>query len=52
VQFVENDQANSQEEYCFIMAISDPIQSEQPRKEFENYSGNFLNVVLTAGIGS
>jgi hypothetical protein len=27
-----------QEEYCFIMTMPDPIQPEQPRREFENYS--------------
>jgi hypothetical protein len=34
--------------YCFIMIMPDPIQLEQPRIEFKNYSGNFLNIHLTA----
>jgi hypothetical protein len=48
MQFAENVQANGQEEYCFIMTIRYPIQPEQPRREFKNYSGNFLNIRLTA----
>jgi hypothetical protein len=31
--------------------MPDPIQPEQPRREFKNYSGNFLNIRLTAGLG-
>jgi hypothetical protein len=34
--------------YCFIKAMPDPIQPEQPRREFKNCSGNFLNISLTA----
>jgi hypothetical protein len=30
--------------YCFIMTIPDLIQTEQPRTEFKNCSGNFLNI--------
>jgi hypothetical protein len=30
------------------MTMPDPIQSEQPRREFKNYSGNFLNIRLTS----
>jgi hypothetical protein len=30
--------------YCFIMTMPDPIQPEQPRREFKNCSGNFLNI--------
>jgi hypothetical protein len=48
MQFTENVQANWQEEYCFIMTMPDPIQPEQPRREFRNYSGNFWNIRLTA----
>jgi hypothetical protein len=46
--FTENVQANWQVGYCFIMRVPDPIQPEKPRREFKNYSGNFLNVRLTA----
>jgi hypothetical protein len=28
--------------------MPDPIQPEQPRREFKNCSGNFLNIWLTA----
>jgi hypothetical protein len=35
-------------EYCFIIAMRDPIQPQQPRREFKNYSVNFLNIRLTA----
>jgi hypothetical protein len=42
-------QANLQVEYCFIMAMPDPIQPEQPRREFKKYRENFLNIRLTAG---
>jgi hypothetical protein len=48
MQFAENVQANGQEGYCFIMTVPDPIQSEQPRREFKNYNGNFLSIRLTA----
>jgi hypothetical protein len=48
MQLAENLQANWQEEYCFIMTPQDPIQSEQPRREIENYKGIFLNIRLTA----
>jgi hypothetical protein len=48
MQFVENVQGNWQEGYCFIMTMPDPILPEQPRREFKIYSGNFLNIRLTA----
>jgi hypothetical protein len=44
----ENAQVNWQEYYCFIMTMPDPIQPEQHGREFKNYSGNFLNIRLTA----
>jgi hypothetical protein len=34
--------------YCFIITMPDPAQPEQLQKEFKNYSGNFLNIRLTA----
>jgi hypothetical protein len=37
-----------QEGYCFIIAMPDTIQPEQHRREFKNYSGNFMNICLTA----
>jgi hypothetical protein len=46
MQFAENFRANWEEGYCFIMTVPDPIQTEQPRREFKNYSGNFLNIRL------
>jgi hypothetical protein len=48
MQFAENVQANWQQRYCFIMTMPGPIQSKEPRREFKNYSGNFLNIRLTA----
>jgi hypothetical protein len=30
------------------MTMPDPIQPKQPKREFKLYSGNFLNVCLTA----
>jgi hypothetical protein len=48
MQSIENIQANWQEGYCFIVTIPDPIQPKQPRREFKNYSGNFLNIRLAA----
>jgi hypothetical protein len=30
------------------MTMPDPIQIEQPRREFRNCSGNFMNIRLTA----
>jgi hypothetical protein len=48
MQFAENVHANWQEGYCFIMSMPDPIQPGQPRREFKNYSRNFLNICLTA----
>jgi hypothetical protein len=48
MQFAENIDANWQEGYCFVMTMPDPIQPEQPGREFKNYSGNFLNVRLTS----
>jgi hypothetical protein len=29
------------------MTMPDPTQPEQPRREFKNYSGNFLKIRLT-----
>jgi hypothetical protein len=43
MQFAKNLQAT-----CFFMKMPNPIQSEQPRREFKNYSGNFLNIRFTA----
>jgi hypothetical protein len=40
--------ANWQEGYCFITTMPGPIQAEQPRTEFKNSSGSFLNIGLTA----
>jgi hypothetical protein len=48
MQFAENLQAKWQEGYCYIMAMLDPIQPENPRREFKNYSGNNSNILLTA----
>jgi calcineurin-like phosphoesterase family protein len=48
MQYAENVHANSHEGYCFIMIMPDSIQPKQPRREFKNYSGNFLNIRLTA----
>jgi hypothetical protein len=48
MQFAENIQGNWQEVYYFIMKMPDPIQPKQPRRQFKNYSGNFLNIRLTA----
>jgi hypothetical protein len=48
MQFAENVQANWQEEYCCIMTMPDLIQLEQPIRELKNFSGNFLNIRLTA----
>jgi hypothetical protein len=48
MQFAENVQVSWQEGYCFIMTMQDPIHPEQLRREFKNYSGNFLNIRLTA----
>jgi hypothetical protein len=48
MQFAQNVHANWQLEYCFKMTMTDPIQLVQPRREFKNYSGNFLNILLTA----
>jgi hypothetical protein len=30
------------------MTMPDLIQPKQPRREFKNYSGNFMNIRLTA----
>jgi hypothetical protein len=43
MEFTENFQAS-----CFIMVMPDPIQPEQLKVEFKSYSGNFLNILLTA----
>jgi hypothetical protein len=51
MKFTENVQANWQEEYCFIITIPDPNQPKQSRREFKNYSGNFLNIALQPGLG-
>jgi hypothetical protein len=29
--------------YCFIVTMLDPLQPEQSKREFSNYSGNFLS---------
>jgi hypothetical protein len=44
----ENVRDSWQEGYCFIMTMPDPKEPEQPGREFKTYSGNFLNVLLTA----
>jgi hypothetical protein len=44
--------ANWQEEYCFIMTMPDPIQPEQPRREFKKYSGKFFKIRLAALVTS
>jgi hypothetical protein len=46
IQFTENVQANWQEGYCFIMTMPYPIQPKQPRREYKNYKGNFLDIAL------
>jgi hypothetical protein len=46
MQFAENVRANWQEGCCFIMKMSNPIQPEQPRREFKKYSEDFLNIRL------
>jgi hypothetical protein len=46
MQIADNTHPNWQEGYCFIMTMPDPIQPEQPRREFKNYSVNFLNISL------
>jgi hypothetical protein len=51
LQDAENVQASWQERYCFIMIMPDPIQPEQLKIEFKSYSGNFLNILLTARRG-
>jgi hypothetical protein len=38
--FAGNIQANWQEGYCFMMAMPDPTQLEQLRRELKNYSGS------------
>jgi hypothetical protein len=49
MQFTEKIQANWQKWYCFIMTMpGHPIQPEQPRRESKIYSGNFLNICVTA----
>jgi hypothetical protein len=47
MQSVENVQANFQEGYCFIMTMTQPIQPEEPKREFNNYNGNSSNIRLT-----
>jgi hypothetical protein len=48
MQFIEDIEARWEEGYCYFMIMPDPIQPEQPRREFSNYSGNFFNICLTA----
>jgi hypothetical protein len=48
MQIAENVQADWQEGCCFIMTMPDPIQPEQPRREFRNCSGDFLSIRLSA----
>jgi hypothetical protein len=48
MQFAENIQAKWQDDYCLIMTIPDSIRPQQPRREFKNCNGNFLNIHLTA----
>jgi hypothetical protein len=48
MQFAGNVHVNWQEGHCFVMTMPDTIQSERPRTEFKNYSGDFLNIRLTA----
>jgi hypothetical protein len=50
MQFADNIEAIWQEGYSFTVTMPDPIQPEQPRREFKNYSGDFLNINLTARI--
>jgi hypothetical protein len=51
MQFAEKVQANWQELYWFIMTLPDPIQPEQTRREFKNYSGNSWISALQPGLG-
>jgi hypothetical protein len=51
MQFAENVQANWQEGYSFFITMPGTIQPQQLRREFMNYSGNFMNIHLTAGLG-
>jgi hypothetical protein len=44
MRFAKNAQASWQEEYCFVMTMPESIHPEQPRREFKNYSGKFLNM--------
>jgi hypothetical protein len=48
MQFAENVQVNWEEGHCFIMTMPDPIETEKPKRELKNYSGNFMNIGLTA----
>jgi hypothetical protein len=48
MQVAEKVEANWQEGYCFITTMPNLIQLKQPRREFKNDSGNFLNIRLTA----
>jgi hypothetical protein len=40
-----------QEGYCFIVTMPDPIQPEQPTRQFKNYSLYFLNITFQPGLG-
>jgi hypothetical protein len=42
MQFAENIQANWQDGNCFIMAMPDPIQSQQPTREFQELQWELL----------
>jgi hypothetical protein len=44
MQSAEDGQANWQERYYFIKTVPDPIELEQPRREFKNCSGSFLSI--------
>jgi hypothetical protein len=52
MQFAENVQPNWQKGYCFIMTMPGPIQPEEPRREFKNYSGNFHFTARTWLLGT
>jgi hypothetical protein len=48
IQFAENVQANWQRGVLLHHDNAKPNTAWQPRREFENYIGNFLNICLTA----
>jgi hypothetical protein len=51
MQVAENVQTNWQERCCFIMTMTESKEHAQTRREFKNYSENFFNILLTAGLG-